>query len=506
MLFKRHVHARAWGTALLLALLPAVAAGQQSVLTLDEALELARRNNPDYLASTNDIDVSDALVKEALGLLLPGADVSSSLSYQAAGEQRVGLASGSELGINSSTDYYYSTYDLGLSYRINGAALYGLGREKTARAATAANIEASGFALDAEVTRRYLGVIAAQDGVTLARQELTRAEENVRLAEARVAVGAAIPLEAQQAQVERGRAQVTLLQTENLVRTERLRLMQLLGVELDPAVELTTQFTVNDIPWTQQQLVSMATEGNPVLRAARARERVADASVRMARASYFPSLSISAGWSGFARQAGNDALLVEQARQGVLSDRQSCELLNRISAGLSQPLPNTPADCSMFVLTPDQEARIRDRNDVFPFGFERDPFGASVMISMPIFQNFSRNRQVEQARVARSDAEQAVRSEELRVRAEVGTAYFNLVTARQSEQLEARNRQLASDQLELERERYRVGAASYIELQEAETLKARADRAYLNALYSFHESLAALETAVGRPLRTGDTN
>jgi outer membrane protein TolC len=45
-----------------------------------------------------------------------------------------------------------------------------------------------------------------------------------------------------------------------------------------------------------------------------------------------------------------------------------------------------------------------------------------------------------------------------------------------------------------------VGAASYVELQEAETLKARADRAYLSALYQFHESLAALEAAVGRPL------
>jgi outer membrane protein TolC len=51
------------------------------------------------------------------------------------------------------------------------------------------------------------------------------------------------------------------------------------------------------------------------------------------------------------------------------------------------------------------------------------------------------------------------------------------------------------------RERYRLGAASFIELQDAETVKARADRAHLTAVYSFHEALAALETAVGRPLR-----
>jgi hypothetical protein len=32
-------------------------------------------------------------------------------------------------------------------------------------------------------------------------------------------------------------------------------------------------------------------------------------------------------------------------------------------------------------------------------------------------------------------------------------------------------------------------------------MKARADRAYLNAIYAFHESMAALEEAVGRKLK-----
>jgi hypothetical protein len=42
-------------------------------------------------------------------------------------------------------------------------------------------------------------------------------------------------------------------------------------------------------------------------------------------------------------------------------------------------------------------------------------------------------------------------------------------------------------------------------LQDAETIKARADRAYLTSLYQFHESLAALEAAVGRSLTQAET-
>ncbi|HEY8469846.1 MAG TPA: hypothetical protein VIL18_09395, partial [Longimicrobiales bacterium] len=41
----------------------------------------------------------------------------------------------------------------------------------------------------------------------------------------------------------------------------------------------------------------------------------------------------------------------------------------------------------------------------------------------------------------------------------------------------------------------------FLELSEAETIKARADRAYLDALYGFHEALAALERATGTRLR-----
>jgi outer membrane protein len=138
---------------------------------------------------------------------------------------------------------------------------------------------------------------------------------------------------------------------------------------------------------------------------------------------------------------------------------------------------------------------------VFPFNYTGEPFGAQVQLSLPIFQGFSRERQVEQAKADAADARYQLRGEELRLRADVATAYLNATTAKQSVALEERNKDLAEDQLRLARERYRVGVASFLELQDAATIKARADRAYLNAIYSFHESMAALENAVGRSLK-----
>jgi outer membrane protein len=490
---------------LLIGLPPTLHAQEAATLTLEEAVALARRNNPDYLAQANDIHVADWNVRDAYGSLLPGASASTTYSYQAAGAPRFGNFTGSELGIASASDYYTSSYNLGLSYRLSGASLVAPTQARSQRTATAAGIEAAAFALTTSVTRQYLAVKRAQDGVTLARQELTRAEDNLRLAEARVQVGAAIPLESKQAEVERGRAEVALLQAENLVRTETLRLGQQLGVRLPRDVALTTTFAVRDVPWSEAQLTAVAIEAHPQLRAARASTQAADAGVKMARSAYLPSLNFNAGISGWVRQAGNTDFLVEQARQGAAQQSQNCALLNQISAGLSQPLPGMPVDCDGFLLTPQQEDQIRRNNRGFPFGYSRDPYSMSLTLSLPLFDGFTRERQVEHARVARTDAELRLRAEEMRIETEVGTALNNAQTAARSAELEARNAELAGEQLALARERYRVGAASFIELQDAETIKARADRAYLTSLYQFHESLAALEAAVGRSLTQAET-
>lgn len=470
----------------------------QTSLTLEEAVNLARRNNPDFLALQNDLSVSDWGVREAYGALMPGATASTSFQYQGSGTQRIGFLSGSDLGVSSSPAYMMSNYYIGVDYQLSGSSLVAPKRAKAARAATSANISAAEFQLTADVTRQYLAVRRAQDGVILAKQELGRAEDNRKLAAARLQVGAATPIELKQAEVEKGRAEVTLLQTENLVKTERLRLMQGLGLDMNSDVVLTTPFVITDIPHTQAELVAMAMDAHPNLTAARANEQASDASVKMAKSAYLPSLSFSAGLSGYTREAGNTGFLLDQARSGLVGARAECEFRNAVAAGRVAGYPLT---CPGTTLTPQQEQAILAGNNVFPFNYTKEPIGAALQISLPIFQGFSRELQIEQAKAGAADARYRLRGEELRLRTDVATAYLNATTARQSVALEQRNTELAADQLRLATERYRLGAAAFLELQDAATIKARADRAYLIAVYTFHESMAALENAVGRTLK-----
>ncbi|MBX6365980.1 MAG: TolC family protein, partial [Gemmatimonadetes bacterium] len=239
----------------------------------------------------------------------------------------------------------------------------------------------------------------------------------------------------------------------------------------------------------------------PQVVSARANAWAAAAGVRAARTQYLPSLSVQVGWSGSARESGSERYVIEQAKGQLASQKASCELLNNISAGLTKPLPGTPADCSPYEWTAEKERAVLASNNVFPFNYTAQPMYAQVTLSLPLFSGFSRERELESARVAEQDAQEQVRAQELALRTGVQAGVAAVETARRSVELEAKNRELASEQLAMERERYRVGASSFLQLQEAETIKARADRDYLAALYGYHEAMAALEATVGSPLR-----
>jgi outer membrane protein len=488
-------------TAGLLLWATALGAQEPATLTLEEAVALARENNPDYRAQLNDEVVADWQVRSAYADFLPRATASGGFSYQGGGQARIGGYTSGDIGIGESPAYYYSSYSLRLDLGLSGAKFYQLGRERASRRAVLANVETAGLTLEAAVTRQYLAVLRMRDGVDLARAELERAEANQALAEARFAVESATAIEATQAEVERARAEVNLLRAQAQLENEKLRLLEQIGVDLDRDVELTTEVQVFEPLWELESLVAAAMASQPQLAAAAATTESARAGVGIARSAFWPSLSISTGLSGYTRRVGSDQYLLDQAEQSATSSYEQCQTFNQIFAGADPPLPTVDCQAEFALTDADREA-ILEQNRQFPFDFSTEPASIQVGVSLPIFQGLTRQRQLEAAHAEAEDARLRLRAEQLRVRADVETAYRNLATAYEAVQLEDRNRALADDQLRLARERYRVGSASFLELREAETVKARADREYLLGVYTFQESLTALEAAIGQDLAT----
>lgn len=489
--------------AFLLLPVPALAGAQEALpprLSLQEAMDLARRNNPTYLATENDVAVADWDVRSAYGQWAPSASLSGSLGWQGQGEQVLaGALTASQFGLSGQPDYYSSSYRAGINWSLSGQTLFAPSQAKASRDATEARVSEARMTLETEVTRFYLDVLRQDEAVVLAESQLERASFNLRLAQAQAEVGTATLLDVRQAEVQVGRSEVALLQAQNARVTARLRLLQQIGVDPTQEVQLTTAFQLEEPTFQEDALYQEALEANPSLMATRESSEAARVGERIARSAYFPSLNLSAGISGFAREASDPGYLIAQAQAGVAQQISSCQATNELYSRLANPLPLR--DCSQFAFTDEQRRSIIENNDAFPFGFTRSPPSASLSISIPIFQGLSRQRNLEAARVQSQDLRLQLRQQELALRANLSANLALVRAAYASALIEERNQELADEQLRLAREQYQIGSIPFVDLVEAETVKAQADRDLIAAVYAYHDAVTNLEAAIGRPLR-----
>jgi len=478
---------------------PAVAGAQQSVpaaLSLADAIAIARDQNPAYRQALNNRGPAAWAARGALSsLVIPNVTASGGMSYTGAGSQTFLSSSFSQ-----SVSTISSSYGLGLSWELSGATLSQPWLAKAQQHAVDADIAGAANALVTGITQEYLTVLQARDQAELARRTLARNDEFLKLAQARFNVGQATLIDVRQAQVARGQAEVALLRAQTLVSVEKLRLFEQMGVTPPTdvqAVQLTDTFAVQTPAWQLADLLTMAEDQNPALKALRARERAAAWGVRAATSSYGPSLSLTAGWSGFTQQFTDVDPIIASQQFSFGQQKSACDEDNVIRGNSGLPL----RDCSVYVWGSQNEQALRNQNSVFPFEFTRQPFQARLSISLPLFTNFSRTLRVSQARADHGDLEEAVRARGLGVHTEVSQAYLTLQTAFRTIGLQDTNRSAAREQLQLATERYRVGSGTFFELLDAQVAALRAENDYVNAIYDYHKALAALEAAVGRSLR-----
>ena len=485
-----------------------VNAQQRAPLTLEEAIDLASRNNPLFLQTLNDLGPAAWGVRAATAsLLLPDANLSFGVAKQNPGQERLGAAAFAQPAVR------LSQYNFTLSYILNGATLFQPGQRRAERRAVERRIDDAELVLHSQVTSAYLEVLRLEARAEQAERELRRTEEYLRLAEAREQVGAGTRLETMQADLARGQAEVARVQAHNAARVAKLRLIQALGVQMPPdQVELVSEFQVFAPQLDLESLVSEAMGRHPSLVAVRADRDAANSSVKVAKAAYLPTLSLRAGWSGFTREETDPNASIWQAVTSARATRDDavwvCNTFNELYVASGLEVPAEFSNCSGYPAVDSVaiDNRIRSANDVFPFDFANQPLTLSAGFSLPIFNGFSRQLQVEQATALRNDLDHQTRALELQIRADVTEAVHNLETAYQTVQLQEENTQTAREELRLARERYQLGAGTFLELLDSQTLAAQAEVDQIEAVFGFHQSLTALEAAVGRSLEFAGAN
>lgn len=511
---------RRWHVSLaLLVALPGGAVAQDSLmvperppvlasLTLAEALRQARANSPAYRQVLNDAGPANWAVRNAWASFLPSASVSGGFGYTGTGSSRFG----GNL-TNSTPSIVSSSYTVGLQWQLDGSVISGPGLQQANRRAVEEDINYATVQLENDIVDQYLAALQAGAQVDVARQQVERNRVFLQLAQARFSVGQATLLDVRQAEVTQGQSVVALLQNIQEENAAKIELFRRVGVTPPVAVDqidLTDEFPVVEPEYLLDDLLEVASEENPSLRALQARERAAAWSVRSAKSAFLPSLFAQAGWSGYTQQWTDRNALIQTTLLGAQAAAADCQYQKDILTRLTSPHPaGVVPDCDLASglnaggtgLDPALERQVLDANDVFPFHFTGQPFQASISISLPVFTGFGRSLQLSQAKAARQDADESLRAGALQVRALVNTRYLALRTAYQAIRVQEQSREAAREQLRLAQDRYRLGSGTSLELSDAQNAVQRAEGDYVNAVYAYHRALAALEAAVGRPLR-----
>ena len=493
---------------LALVAVPAIAAAQQPagsqppagptpVLSLDEAIALARRNNPSYQQTLNDRGVAAAGVRSAYAAFLPRVDANLSTSYR---EGRPQFFNGVAFGANE--DIIGSDYGLQARLDLSPATFQNPRQQRATARATDADITSASETLRANVAQQYVTALQRQAQAVLQESLLVNVRAQLELARARAAVGAGTSLDVKRAEVAVGQQEVALIRARNEEQVELLRLFQRMGVEQPAGVQLTTRFEVVAPKFTREEVLELAKRQNPTLSAAAARERASSVGYRNAQSQYLPTLTLFAQTGGQTNQTVgiNGDSAVTLAANSAARQLAGCqdEMAIRNVAGLST------FDCSQIysgTLSPRQAQRVRSQATAFPFAFERNPFYLSATLSLPIFNGLQREQRIEEAQAARNDARYAVRAQELALIADVSAGYLSLQTALRATEIQTQNAATAREALTLAEERYRVGANTFVDVQQARADYERAETDRISAVYDYHRAFATLEAAVGRPLR-----
>lgn len=288
-------------------------------LTLEQAVDMALRNNPGLKAVDAQIEAADAGVLRSASGFLPKVTVSETWSKTDNPLMVLGTKLNQEIitpadlnpaVINNPEPV--SNYNTRLSVVqpiFNGGKEY-LGRTqaKLSKEAAVQDRERARQETVYNVIKAYYGLLLAKEYNKVALQSLDTSEANVKLAATRYKAGAVLQSDLLRANVQLAEVKEMLTRSENGVKIAAAALNFAMGVSQDAAFEITGTLTTREPKADLKAEIGEATEKRPDLIAMTLNRQNAEKSVSQARADYLPSLNLmgQADWNS-GRAAGDDA-------------------------------------------------------------------------------------------------------------------------------------------------------------------------------------------------------
>jgi outer membrane protein len=402
----------------------------KETFNLQQSVKIALENNPDAIGARAQLSARSAELTSAFGSFLPTITANSRYSRQLNNVQTfivdgriISTADAYSINANASWDIFNGFFREANYNRVDK------------------NLESTKYTIQQtedqvvrDVYRNYITVIRNRQVVSTRQQNLDLGKQELERIKAQYEAGISQIANVYAQEAEIGQREIDLINAENQYNQSKADLLVTMG--LNPLAEVdfldtgipqrVSQFQIDEFKsqiGTMNGMVNKALANRFDYKAAELNIEAAESNIKMAAASYYPSVSASGGWNW------------------------------------------TNSELSQF-------------NE---FG----TYTVGLNLFVPIFTNFDRNFQVQNAKVNLKQRELDQFRLEQMIRAEIKGVFLNLQSAEKQVEISDKSLKSAQQNYDSVSERFEVGAANITELQVANNQLVNAKINRINAVYSY---------------------
>jgi TolC family type I secretion outer membrane protein len=409
---------------------------QKKVLTIDECIKIALKNNYLVRSSYEEHRVAEGDVVIARANFLPSIYTYSGWTRY---HEEIPFWPEGRLPYRSRDSY---NYGLGLQQSIfkGGFNWANYGYAKAREKAAKATYDLSQQTITLKIKEDCYAVLKAKELLDVQTDAVKRSEEQMNMAKARYDLGSASMSDYLKAKVQLGNDNLALITAENSLKLAQANLNNDLGMDLDPPVHVAAELEYQKLEVNIDHIIEERLEKHSQIQKAKAQVNQAKSGIGMARSALLPSISFSGTYSW--------------------SDGRTPESWN--------------------------EWKI---NDSWRIG---------VNVSLDIFDGFQNIANIQKGQAYLKSAEENLKQEKRNLELEIKQTYRAVKEAEQKIEVTQEALKAAEQDLKLTQEKYNLGAASMLELLDADVSFKTAKNNEVNALYDYNLAVASFEKAIGK--------
>ncbi|MBN1938197.1 MAG: TolC family protein [Candidatus Aminicenantes bacterium] len=417
-------------------------AQDKMVLTLEDSIRMALRQNPFHLANQAKEGQAAAAVKEAVSgfypsLNLQGTDVLDKKVFTIEFPPMVPGQPPTKVKFDFTRTYTFA-FNFSLPLYTGGRLASGYKSARYNLDATREAIRQSGEETVLNVKKGFYGYLLARSFVNVAEESVGLAEKHYTNVKNLYDVGMASKFDLLRSEVQLANLKPQLIRARNAVATAEIGLKMLLGLDLAQPVEIKGELAFREVEANIDENIAEALTRRPEISQMQYQSLMAAEMVKMNRAAALPTLAVGGAYNYWSN------------------------ILN-----------------------------LKSNN-------WEDYYQVNLVLNIPIFNGFSTSAKVAQAKAALQQLDYSRKGLVESVKFEVQEAVLALRQARESLLSQEKNVEQAQEAVRIAELNYSEGLATNLDVSSAQVALSQAKTNHVQALYDYAVALAQIEKSVGK--------